>query len=71
MSGKREVKKDCFAYDKRNNRCKALKETFCKYEECAFYKTKEELCAKCPDKEKQGACEMCRQARRCKVGETH
>ena len=33
-------KKDCFAY---NNGCTRLTDTFCRFEECRFYKTVEEL----------------------------
>ena len=38
----RKVKKNCFAYDKNKNTCKALSCLYCKYENCEFYKTKEE-----------------------------
>ena len=37
------VKKDCFAYGSLNNKCSILKETYCKYENCKFYKTKSEF----------------------------
>ena len=33
--------KDCFAYSKKE--CKALNDMYCKYQECNFYKTKEDL----------------------------
>lgn len=37
-----EVKKDCFEFDKTNNCCKALRELYCKRENCVFYKSKEQ-----------------------------
>lgn len=37
-----EAKKDCFAYDKKNNDCKALKELYCEFEKCSYYKKKKE-----------------------------
>lgn len=36
------VKKDCFAYGRLNNKCSILIDTYCKNEECKFYKTKRE-----------------------------
>ena len=36
-------KEDCFAYDMKRKRCDALKETYCLYEKCNFYKPKEEI----------------------------
>lgn len=33
-----EVKKDCFAYSTENNRCSVLRDTYCKKENCKFYK---------------------------------
>lgn len=44
--GKSKIKKDCFAYrdSKKKNvpfgTCNALKELYCRKEECAFYKPK-------------------------------
>lgn len=35
------TKTDCFAYDER--KCKALKERYCDFEKCNFYKTKSEV----------------------------
>ena len=35
-------KKDCFGYSKINNRCSVLIDTYCKHEECKFYKTRKE-----------------------------
>lgn len=35
-----EAKKDCFGYGTINNRCMILTDTYCKKEECRFYKTK-------------------------------
>ena len=32
------IKNDCFAI--KGNKCIALKELYCRYEECGFYKTK-------------------------------
>lgn len=36
------IKKDCFAYDKRTYICDALDRLYCKHEECRFHKTKEQ-----------------------------
>lgn len=36
----KSTKTDCFAYDER--KCKALKERYCDFEECSFYKKKSE-----------------------------
>ena len=36
------IKKDCFAYNKRTCTCDALDRLYCKHEECSFYKTKEQ-----------------------------
>lgn len=38
-----ELKTDCFAYSKKNNECRALKELYCEKENCPFYKTKEQV----------------------------
>lgn len=35
-----EVKKDCMFYDKKRKACKALRELFCKEENCKFYQKK-------------------------------
>lgn len=38
------IKKDCFAYKKANDggqSCKALRELYCRYEKCRFYKKEE------------------------------
>lgn len=35
----RNPKEDCFAYDKNEKKCKALTSTFCKKEDCNFYRT--------------------------------
>lgn len=35
----RDVNTDCFAYDSEKKECKALKETFCRTEDCVFYKS--------------------------------
>lgn len=37
-----EVKTDCFGYNKKVCACTVLTQTFCKKEECSFYKTKEQ-----------------------------
>lgn len=40
------VKTDCFAYKKTyggNDDCSALKQCYCKYEKCNFYKTKQKF----------------------------
>lgn len=37
----KSTKTDCFAYDER--KCKALKERYCGFEECKFYKKKSEV----------------------------
>lgn len=34
-----EVKKDCFGWMPNSNRCGVLIDTYCKKEECRFYKT--------------------------------
>lgn len=39
-----EVKTDCFAYKKEKyggQSCKALRELYCRYEKCKFYKREE------------------------------
>lgn len=38
--GKYVVKRDCFAFDKDNFECTALKELFCANEKCKFYRNK-------------------------------
>lgn len=42
-----EAKKDCFAYSVKNGKeeCSGLKEVYCKYEDCHFYKTRAKLVA--------------------------
>ena len=37
------VKKDCFAYGRLNDKCSILTDTYCKKENCKFYKTKREF----------------------------
>ena len=37
-----EAKDDCFAYNNGQHRCTRLTRTWCKYEECRFYKTEEQ-----------------------------
>ena len=37
------VKKDCFGYSSIKNRCSVLTDTYCKHEECKFYKTRKEF----------------------------
>lgn len=39
------MKRDCFAFAEKNNHqgCRALKELYCKKEECRFYKRKWEV----------------------------
>lgn len=52
--GKRKmqkVKEDCFAYDKKKNKCIALKELECKNKECKFYKNKDSDKLNCVFKE--------------------
>lgn len=39
----KEVKKDCFAYDKDRNKCHALKRLYCEMETCKFYKTEDQI----------------------------
>ncbi|NBH83493.1 hypothetical protein D7X88_12755 [bacterium C-53] len=39
----KEVKKDCFAYDKDKNKCHTLKRLYCEMETCKFYKTEEQV----------------------------
>ena len=34
------VKTDCFAYDEEHKTCDALKELYCKKEQCKFYKSR-------------------------------
>ena len=56
-----EPKKDCFAYNKNNHRCSALKQTYCKYGECGFYKTRENFCDKCKaTRYRAVSCEICK-----------
>lgn len=38
-----EIKKDCYAYDVNNNKCRALRDLYCKKEQCTFYKSNKEL----------------------------
>lgn len=44
---------DCFAYDGKFKKCRALNNLYCKNEVCEFYKTKEQLVKerKCLDEE--------------------
>ena len=35
-----EIKKDCFGFSLREGKCVVLTETFCRKEECSFYKTR-------------------------------
>lgn len=44
-----EIKTDCFGYNKANKKCTVLRDTYCRKEECVFYKTREQYQA---DKEK-------------------
>ncbi len=52
--------KDCFAYDKERNSCKALEYLVCKGEECPFYKTVFERCTECKATRKTMTCEECK-----------
>ncbi len=53
MDRKFTAKKDCFAYKLTNKngilneKCKALKEMYCRREECKFYKPKGTECDSC------------------------
>lgn len=38
----REIKENCFGYDKQHQKCKALNGLYCKTEKCKFYKTVDE-----------------------------
>lgn len=38
-----QVKKDCFAYDKNLDMCIALKDLYCDFEKCNFYKPKSDF----------------------------
>ncbi len=60
-----EVKKDCFGYMVRGGKgtCKALNGLYCKYEECKFYKEKDETCKGCPNKGQTAICVSCANAR--------
>lgn len=56
-----EVKKDCFAYYKRNlgngqtnEACMALNAPYCKSGECKFYKTADQACEDCTYADCQG-----------------
>ena len=62
MEIKFEPKKDCFAWDRTNNRCKCLRETVCKNGKCNFYKKKGTLCVGCPIKG-TASCVDCKGAR--------
>lgn len=35
-----EIKKDCFAYKKKENDCDCLTQLLCKYQKCPFYREK-------------------------------
>lgn len=41
------LKEDCFAWHKELQQCVALKETYCKSGECAFYRSAKERCKSC------------------------
>ena len=58
-----EIKKDCFAFNKNTNKCMALKEVYCKKEECKYYKKKGTLCEGCKGK-KTTECIKCKDARK-------
>lgn len=60
-----EVKRDCFAYRNFGNgeRCIALRDLYCKYEKCKFYKKVGSLCQDCTNKERGISCKNCRDAR--------
>lgn len=55
-----KIKKDCFAYDKVRNSCKALKELYCRFEDCNFYKTSEQRCRECKSRRTNITCEDCK-----------
>lgn len=38
-----KVNEDCFAYDKKKKKCRALKELECAKKECRFYKNNNKL----------------------------
>ena len=54
-----DPKKDCFAYSKERNNCKALDRLYCRFEECKFYKTEEERCEGCRKSSKHINCTDC------------
>lgn len=40
---KEDIRTDCFAYDVKHNKCECLNKTYCEFEDCRWYKSKEEL----------------------------
>ena len=38
-----EVKENCFAYNTKQNKCMALRDTYCTVEKCNFYKPETEV----------------------------
>lgn len=57
------AREDCFGYDKKTKRCEVMKETFCRYGECAFYKESGTLCKGCQDKDNINICATCYELR--------
>lgn len=60
-----EIKKDCFAYDrkKKSYSCKILTELVCEKGDCKFYKKAGTLCKSC-NKQSYYNCVSCKEARK-------
>lgn len=57
------AREDCFGFNKSAKRCEVMKETFCRYGECAFYKESGTLCKGCQNKGDINTCTACYELR--------
>lgn len=52
------IKTDCFAY-REGRKCNALSKLYCEFENCKFYKTKQQRCAECEKTRTRITCGEC------------
>lgn len=57
------AREDCFGFNKNAKRCEVMKETFCRYGECAFYKESGTLYKGCQNKGDINTCAACYELR--------
>lgn len=55
------VREDCFGFDIKKRQCRVLNATYCRNEDCKFYKTKEQRCRECRESKIRITCEECKE----------